>query len=203
MTVRRMRLDDLDAAVGVWRDANIARGAPHGPGRTARVCAKLTAPDALSFVALRPGVVGMALAEPARFDDGAGELDPSLLHISMVFVHPAAQRTGIGHALLVHLIDIARTTGRQRVDVWTAEANGPARKLYERVGMTLTGRTEPGRYRLHLQYGMRVGRADPAPPARDSRHARRPSITIATDRRRAAPVMRACARARAVPAMTA
>ena len=129
MTVRRMRVDDLDAAVGVWREANIARGAPHGPERTARVRAKLTAPDALPFVALRPGVVGMALAEPGRFDGGAGELDPSLLHISM---------------------------GYQRVDVWTAEGNGSARKLYERVGMALTGRTEPGRYRLHVQYLMQL-----------------------------------------------
>ena len=156
MTVRRMRVDDLDAAVGVWREANIARGAPHGPERTARVRAKLTAPDALPFVALRPGVVGMALAEPGRFDGGAGELDPSLLHISMVFVRPAAQRRGFGHALLLHVIDIARTMGYQRVDVWTAEGNGSARKLYERVGMALTGRTEPGRYRLHVQYLMQL-----------------------------------------------
>ena len=156
MTVRRMRVDDLDAAVGVWREANIARGAPHGPERTARVRAKLTAPDALPFVALRPGVVGMALAEPGRFDGGAGELDPSLLHISMVFVRPAAQRRGFGHALLVHVIHVARTMGYQRVDVWTAEGNGSARKLYERVGMALTGRTEPGRYRLHVQYLMQL-----------------------------------------------
>ena len=151
-----MRVDESDAAVGVWRAANIARGAPHGPERTARVRAKLTAPDALPFVALRPGVVGMALAEPGRFDGGAGELDPSLLHISMVFVHPAEQGTGIGRALLAHVIDIARAMTYDRVDVWTAEANTAARKLYERVGMTLTGRTEPGRYRLHLQYLMQL-----------------------------------------------
>jgi ribosomal protein S18 acetylase RimI-like enzyme len=156
MTVRRMRVDELDAAVSVWREANVARGAPHGPERTARVRAKLTAPNALPFVALRPGVVGMALAEPGRFDGGAGELDPSLLHVSMVFVHPAAQRTGIGHALLLHVIDIARAMGCRRVDVWTAEGNGSARKLYERVGMALTGRTEPGRYRLHVQYLMQL-----------------------------------------------
>jgi hypothetical protein len=75
-----MRPHELDAAVSVWREANIARGAPHGPQRTARIREKLSASDALPFVALRPGVVGMALAEPGRFDDGAGELDPSLLH---------------------------------------------------------------------------------------------------------------------------
>jgi GNAT superfamily N-acetyltransferase len=152
-----MHRDELDAAVGVWRDANAARGAPHGPERTARVHAKLTAPDALPFVALRSGVVvGMALAEPGRFDGGTGELDPSLLHVSMVFVHPAAQRTGVGRALLLHVIDVARAMSCHRVDVWTAEANSAARKLYESVGMALTGQSEPGRYRLHLQYLMRI-----------------------------------------------
>jgi hypothetical protein len=34
---------ELDAAVNVWREANIARGAPHGPERTARIRAKLSA----------------------------------------------------------------------------------------------------------------------------------------------------------------
>jgi ribosomal protein S18 acetylase RimI-like enzyme len=151
-----MRSAELGAAVGVWREANIARGAPHGAQRTARIHAKLTAPDGLPFVALRPHVVGMALAEPGRFAGGVGELDPSLLHISMVFVHPTAQRTGIGRALLLHVIDVARTMGCQRIDVWTAEANDPARKLYEAAGMAPTGRSEPGRYRTHLQYDMQL-----------------------------------------------
>ncbi len=81
---------ELEAAVSVWREANIARGAPHGAERTDRIRAKLSAPDAVAFIALRRDIVGMALAEPGRFDDGEGELDPTLLHISMVFVHPAA-----------------------------------------------------------------------------------------------------------------
>jgi len=50
----------------------------------------------LPFVVLRQGIVGVASAEPGRFDDVAGDPDPSLLHISMVLVHPAAQRTGVG-----------------------------------------------------------------------------------------------------------
>jgi hypothetical protein len=94
MNVRSMRPDEIDAAVSVWREANIARGAPHGPERTARIREKLSASDALPFVALRPGVVGMALAEPGRLDGGAGEPDPSLLHISMVFVRPPRNAQG-------------------------------------------------------------------------------------------------------------
>jgi ribosomal protein S18 acetylase RimI-like enzyme len=152
MNVRSMRPHEIDAAVSVWREANIARDAPHGPERTARIRAKLSASDALPFVALRPGVVGMALAEPGRFDDGAGELDPSLLHISMVFVRPAAQRTGVGLPLILHILDVARSMSYQRVGVWTARENTPARMLYERAGMTLTGKTAPLRSSLALQY---------------------------------------------------
>ncbi|HWA53811.1 MAG TPA: GNAT family N-acetyltransferase [Solirubrobacterales bacterium] len=147
-----MSADEVDSAVAVWREANIVRGAPHGPERTARIREKLSAPDALPFVALRPGVVGMALAEPGRLDDGAGGLDASLLHISMVFVRPAEQRTGVGLPLLLHVLDVAHTMGYQRVGVWTAEENRPARKLYERAGMTLTGKTAPLRSSLALQY---------------------------------------------------
>jgi len=147
-----MRLHEIDAAVSVWREANIARGAPHGPERIARIRAKLSAPDALPFIALRPGVVGMALAEPGRLDDGAGAPDPSLLHISMVFVRPAAQRTGVGLPLVLHMFDIARSMSYQRVGVWTAQENSPARRLYERAGMTLTGKTAPLRSSLALQY---------------------------------------------------
>lgn len=147
-----MRARELDLALSVWREANVARGAPHGPQRAERIRAKLTAPDALPFVALRPGIVGMALAEPGRFDDGAGGLDPSLLHISMVFVRPVAQRSGIGLPLVRHVLEVASSLGYDRVDVWTARENRPARGLYERAGMALTGRTAPLLSSEQLQY---------------------------------------------------
>jgi ribosomal protein S18 acetylase RimI-like enzyme len=123
-------------------------------GRSAaRIREKLSASDAMPVVALRPGIVGMALAEPGKFEDGAGEPDPSLLHISMVFVHPAAQHTGVGLPLLRHILDAARSLGYESVSVWTAEENIPARKLYARAGMTLTGKSARLSSRTHLQYG--------------------------------------------------
>jgi ribosomal protein S18 acetylase RimI-like enzyme len=144
---------ELEAAVSVWRAANIARGAPHGAERTARIRAKLSASDALAFVALRPEIVGMALAEPGRLDDGAGGLDPTLLHISMVFVHPAAQETGVGSSLVLDVLDAARSLGYQRVNVWTYSDNTPARRLYEGVGMATTGQTARVLTRTQIQYG--------------------------------------------------
>ncbi|HEX3173590.1 MAG TPA: GNAT family N-acetyltransferase [Solirubrobacterales bacterium] len=159
-----MEAHELDSAVAVWRQANIARGAPHGLERTARIREKLSVSDALPFVALRPGVVGMALAEPGRFDDGAGELDPSLLHISMIFVRPEAQRTGVGLPLILYLLEVARSLGYERVDVWTAQENRPARGLYERAGMTLTGKTAPLRSSTQLQYGSFLNGAEASWP---------------------------------------
>jgi len=152
-----MLSDELEAAVGVWRAANIARGAPHGAERTARIREKLSASDALAFVALRPQIVGMALAEPGRFDDGEGELDPTLLHISMVFVHPTAQGTGVGSLLVRHVLDAARSLGYRRAGVWTYSDNTPARRLYENVGMATTGKTAPVLTRTQVQYEYRLG----------------------------------------------
>lgn len=145
--------DELEAAVSVWHAANVARGAPHGAVRSARIRAKLSASDALAFVALEPEIVGTALAEPGRFDDGEGELDPTLLHISMVFVHPAAQGTGVGSSLVRHVLDAARSLGYQRVGVWTYSDNTPARRLYEGVGMAATGKTARVLTRTQIQYG--------------------------------------------------
>lgn len=106
----------------------------------------------------------MALAEPGRFDDGAGELDPSLLHISMVFVRPADQRTGVGLPLFLHVLEAARSLGYRRVDVWTARENNLARRLYERAGMTLTGKTAPLRSSEQLQYESPLGGEDESRP---------------------------------------
>jgi GNAT superfamily N-acetyltransferase len=160
-----MRPHELEAAIGVWHAANVARGAPHGAERTARVRAKLSASDALTFVALGPQIVGMALAEPGRFDDGAGELDPMLLHISMVFVHPSAQKTGVGGSLIRHVLDAAGTLGYQRAAVWTYRDNAPARRLYESVGMAATGKTAPVLARTQIQYGCLLGGPGQAPRA--------------------------------------
>lgn len=145
--------DELDAAVSVWRAANAARGAPHDVERTARVAEKLSAPDALAFVALGPEIVGMALAEPGRFDHGEGELDPRLLHISMVFVHPAAQGAGVGSSLVCQVLDVARPLGYRRATVWTYEDNTHARRLYEGLGMAPTGKTARVLARTQIQYG--------------------------------------------------
>ena len=51
--------------------------------------------------------------------------------------------------------------GYRRIGVWTAEENSPARRLYERAGMTLTGKTTPLQSSAALQYECSIG----TPPA--------------------------------------
>jgi GNAT superfamily N-acetyltransferase len=69
-------------------------------------------------------------------------------YISMVFVRPTAQRTGVGLPLVLHIFDVARSMGFQRVGVWTVCENSPARGLYEQAGM------DPHRQNYSLRSGV-------------------------------------------------
>jgi RimJ/RimL family protein N-acetyltransferase len=61
-------------------------------------------------------------------------------------------------------LDVAGSVGYQRVGVWTARENAPARKLYERAGMTPTGKSAPFLSGTQLQYGCLLnGEPEPRP----------------------------------------
>jgi GNAT superfamily N-acetyltransferase len=142
--------------VAAWHAANIARGKPPTSQRVARIIEKLQEPDALPYVAAEgDAIVGVALAEPCRKDDGAGAVIPGALHISMVFVFPSSQRRSIGGCLVHYTLDAARAAGMSRVQLWTGRENTAARRLYENIGMKLTStrqvdETEWTRYEIDL-----------------------------------------------------
>jgi ribosomal protein S18 acetylase RimI-like enzyme len=134
-----MEASDLDGAVRVWQAANTARGKHPSPERVTRVVEKLQEPTAVPYVAASDaGIVGMALLEPCRTDDGAGAVVPNALHLSMVFIDPVSQRQGVGSRLMHYALDSARTTGVSSVSLWTDCENTGARKLYEALGMKPT-----------------------------------------------------------------
>jgi ribosomal protein S18 acetylase RimI-like enzyme len=97
--------------------------------------------DAVVGDAVAGTVVGMVLAEPGRYDDGTGERDPVLCHVSMVFVAPDRWRTGVGGALMAALAERAAAAGYRRMQVWTRASNHAAAGLYRRHGFRATGRT--------------------------------------------------------------
>lgn len=137
--LRVMETSDLDGAVRVWQAANIARAKRPSPERVARVAQKLQEPTATPYVAANDaGIVGMALLEPCRAEDGTGAVVPNALHISMVFVDPPSQRQGIGSRLMRYALDRAHASGISSVSLWTDCENAGARKLYEALGMKPT-----------------------------------------------------------------
>jgi ribosomal protein S18 acetylase RimI-like enzyme len=139
MDLRIMEASDLDGAVRVWQAANIARGKRPCPERVGRVVEKLQEPMAVPCVAANDAdIVGIALLEPCRADDGAGAVIPDALHVSMVFIDPPSQRQGVGSLLMRYALDGARTAGVSSVSLWTGCENTGARKLYEALGMKPT-----------------------------------------------------------------
>lgn len=85
-------------------------------------------------------IVGMAVAIPARADDGAGPPVPGLCHISMVFVAPDRWGQRIGAQLVDAITAEARSRGYSRAQLWTHADNVRAQRLYERRGFRRTGR---------------------------------------------------------------
>jgi ribosomal protein S18 acetylase RimI-like enzyme len=158
LTVRCARTDERDEMVDVWLAANAARGRVAPVVREERVREKLSDPVSLPIVALeRALVVGMALGEPGRHDDGRGALDPSLLHVSMVFVRPDRWGLGVGRTLLDGLFGDGRELGFRRASLWTGGDNDRARRLYDRCGMQLTGaRKKIDAYGVVVQYGIEL-----------------------------------------------
>ncbi|MGI5215887.1 N-acetyltransferase family protein [Plantactinospora sp. CA-290183] len=141
VTARLARGEDLAAAVDVWRQANVARGRPPTEQRIGRVRDKLAEPEALALVAsVGDEVLGMALAEPGRDQDGHGARLAELCHISMVFVHPDHWGRRLGLLLLEGITRHATRQGYGHLQVWTGESNSRAQRLYQRAGFTLSGR---------------------------------------------------------------
>jgi ribosomal protein S18 acetylase RimI-like enzyme len=84
------------------------------------------------------GVVGMALAEPYRAQDGSGPVTVDRGHVSMVFVAPTRWGRGIGRELLCALHSVMRERGYNAASLWTRASNERARRLYEGSGYHLT-----------------------------------------------------------------
>ncbi len=127
---------DHEGAVAAWRAAQGGRGLRPSAARVARVREKVGA-GLLVVAAEGPEIVGMALGEPGRAQDGAGDLEPGLLHLAMVFVAPPTQRQGIGAALVEALADASWERGFRSVSVWSRTP-----EFYEACGLEPSGRTQ-------------------------------------------------------------
>ena len=61
-------------------------------------------------------------------------LEPGETHVRMLGVAPDRQRRGVGLALMQAAIERARSAGKRRLTLETAEAMTGAQRMYERMG---------------------------------------------------------------------
>jgi len=79
-------------------------------------------------------VVGCVTYVPGLESPLAEELVEGEAAVRMLGVHPAAQRQGVGEALMVACIDRARAAGRGRLVLHSTPWMASAHRLYERIG---------------------------------------------------------------------
>lgn len=88
-----------------------------------------------------PAVLGLADKTPVAM--GAGWLyEPGRLMVVAMWTDPAWRGRGLGTAVLDQVVGWARGRGL-RTDLWVADANPAARRLYERHGFRADGETAP------------------------------------------------------------
>jgi len=88
-----------------------------------------------------PAVLALRAGEPVGM--GAGFRDRGgWLHVVAMWTDPAHRSTGVGTAVLDHLVRWAAARDL-RVHLDVAAANPRARTLYERAGFVATGETRP------------------------------------------------------------
>jgi GNAT superfamily N-acetyltransferase len=139
---------DVDAAVSVYEQSNLARRQgvwPHRAARVERVRAHLRDPSSWFLLASEgPKFVGMASAEPLWGEEGAGPAIPRGCFLSYLFVDPQRWGEGIGGLLLDAVLAEAKWRHSSRIHLWTHEDNKRSHRLYRSRGFSPTGRTSGG-----------------------------------------------------------
>lgn len=112
-------LDTLDVAAHTekWRQ-RLADGKDH-------VTVAVEGDDIVAFCAVGPSP--------------DADADETTWLIANLHVTPQRKRQGLGTPLFAAAIDLARSSGARTVTLWVIEQNHPARRFYERHGMTMDG----------------------------------------------------------------
>lgn len=101
-------------------------------------------------------LISMALAVPARADDGRSEHNvPGLAHISSVGTRPDRWSQGFGGQCVRAIMCQATRRGYARVQLWTHRSNSAARHLYEIEGFQHSGREKVDDYDETIVHYMR------------------------------------------------
>jgi GNAT superfamily N-acetyltransferase len=91
---------------------------------------------AMFFAVAGDGIVGLV---------GGYRPEPTSSRIELVsmWTHPAARRKGVGRLLVDAVVDWARTSGAQAVELWVTRGNVGAENLYRAMAFVDTGDCQP------------------------------------------------------------
>jgi ribosomal protein S18 acetylase RimI-like enzyme len=113
------------------------------------------------------GTFGAGLSVVMDADDDAlaagalvSRLSPTTAHLVQIAVRTALQSAGIGRVVLEHLLARAAAAGCRHLTLMVSEANGAARRLYERIGFT---ERAAFRYATPAPYQPRTSTSDALP----------------------------------------
>jgi GNAT superfamily N-acetyltransferase len=139
---------DVDAAVSVYEQSNLARRHgvwPNRAARTERARSHLRQPASWFLVATEEtAVVAMASVEPLRGEDATGPVIPDACFVSLLYVMPERWGEGIGGSLLDAVLAEAKRRQYSRIHLWTHEDNERSHRLYRSRGFAPTGRLAGG-----------------------------------------------------------
>jgi GNAT superfamily N-acetyltransferase len=97
---------------------------------------KLDTPETTVLLAEEDGALaGFCAVGPSTDDD----LDRSAWLIANLHVAPERRGQGIGGPLFDAAVDVARRAGAATMTLWVIDGNWPARRFYEKKGMTPDG----------------------------------------------------------------
>jgi 8-oxo-dGTP pyrophosphatase MutT (NUDIX family)/GNAT superfamily N-acetyltransferase len=133
---------DADRVASLWQCATTQRRIDLGLERISEAGLALTRPGTFAVgVVEADQLVSVALALPARADDGRSEHNvPGLAHISSVATQPGRWGEGLAGRCVQAILMQASRRGYARAQLWTHATNVGARRLYERAGFAASGR---------------------------------------------------------------
>jgi GNAT superfamily N-acetyltransferase len=132
-TVRRATLDDLDRLVPLFDAYRQFYGQPSDLP-IARQFLKDRFERNESVVLIAEDHDGAVIGFVQLYPTFSSILAVPMYLLSDLFVIPPARRRGVGTVLLNGVAETARAAGAARLELATAIANDPARRLYEKLG---------------------------------------------------------------------
>ncbi len=139
-TVRLAALADTPAAFGSTLDRELAFDDTEWGARAA---AGSVGDERCTFLAWHADGRVVGLVGGYRLDPAEGATTSPAVDLVSMWTDPSVRRAGLGKRLIDAVVEWARASHAERVELWVTRGNDPARHLYESMGFVETGDHQP------------------------------------------------------------